>query len=334
MDNEFEKDSFTPHPLLPGGHLQTVVPSYLKRPLPPVWNRVREQVVTLEDQSELAFRYLLQDPKAPTMMVLHGMGGSSRSRYVIGLLTRASVLGWNFIAPSLYDVSAAPRKPTVFHSGCSSQVFEFLTKVRTLLRLNRFLLSGVSMGGNILLKLVGEWESSVPEWVEGAAVISPLNDLSESAVKMENYATIFYRRWFVRKLQRTMFREDSRYREYVDLEQVFQARSIREFDQAFTVPLCGFASPDDYYRTQSARQWLGGIRVPTYILHSLDDPILTSGALQSPAVQENSSITLCLTRRGGHVGFFSSGPPEDRYWAEARIIEFFRMVTESADNKG
>lgn len=322
MKSEFEKDTFKPHPLLWNGHLQTLVPSYMKRPFPFDWARVRETTITLYDNSQVVSRYLVRDKSAPTLLILHGMGGSSRSRYVLGLIEKTGYLGWNVFSPSMYDVSTSGKKPTVFHSGCSALISDLLYKAREGLGLNMFLLSGFSMGGNILLKMIGEWGSSHPEWVRGAAVISPLTDLPGSARVMERPSTLIYRKGFIRKLHNSMLRDAVRYQHYLDTSKVLKARTIREFDEAFTVPLSGFSSADEYYRTQSAWNLLSSIRIPTYIVHSRDDPILTCRALESEAVKGNEQITLCLTGKGGHVGFFAAPGRPDRYWAEARILDF------------
>ena len=241
------------------------------------------------------------------------------------LVEKTRLLGWNFVGPSLYDVSSK-HKPTVFHSGCSRLVSEVLHQAHQDMNLGRVYLAGVSMGGNILLKMIGEWGDEPPAWVRGAAAISPLTDLVGSCRKLDRPACFIYRKRFVRNLQDTMLRDAVRYQNYLDSARVMKARSIREFDQAFTVPLSGFASPDEYYQTQGAQDHLASIRIPAYIIHSLDDPVLTSSGLESEAVRGNPWITLCLTRHGGHVGFVASRPGENRFWAEARIIEFLSRL--------
>ncbi len=323
----YDTDSFQPHPLLRNGHLQTIVPSYLQRPVPEDWEKSGEKTFILWDGSAVSCRYLIRNSSAPTLFALHGMAGSNRSRYIRGQFEKTRLLGWNFFSPSLYDVSRSRKKPTIFHSGCSSHVNDLLHQAKKKLDLEVVLLSGVSMGGNILLKMLGEWGPSYPDWVLGAAAISPLTDIPGSCLRLEAPSAYIYRKRFVRNLQDTMLRDAVRYQGYLNSENVLKARSIHQFDEAFTAPLSGFASPEEYYETQSSQGLLSSIRLPTYIIHSLDDPILTCQALQSQDVQDNPSITLCLTKRGGHVGFFSSRP-EERYWAEGRIMEYLRERTD------
>ena len=324
MENRFEKDSFVPYPLLRNGHLQTIAASRIKRPEPGDWNDLRTERFTLFDNSEVLCHGLIRNPEAPTLFILHGMAGSHNSRYIMGLAEKTRRLGWNAVFPDMYDVSTSGKPPTVFHSGCSSLISDLLRQASERLELKQVLLAGVSMGGNILLKMIGEWGASAPEWVLAAAAISPLTDLPGSTILMERPATFIYRRRFIRKLRNSMLRDAVRYQKYLDSEKVLQARTIRQFDEAFTVPLSGFSSAEEYYETQSSRLLLGEIRLPLFIVHSLDDPLLTSTALESGAARNNSSITLCLTKRGGHVGFLASGPDpgRDRHWAENRILDY------------
>ena len=322
----FEEDSFQPHPLLGNRHLQTIVPAYFKRPMPDGWPSARDKVFTLFDESQVSCRCLIRNEASPTLLVLHGMGGSGSSRYIRGLAEKVLPLGWNLLAPSLYDVSTTGKKPTVFHSGCSRLVEDLLKQARKRLGLGSMFLAGVSMGGNILLKMIGEWDSSPPPWVLGSAAISPLTDLQGSSAIMEKPATLFYRKRFLRKLRNTMLRDAIRYQNYLDSEKVLQAVTIREFDEAFTVPLSGFSSVDEYYGTQSSGPLLGRISVPTLIIHSLDDPLLTSSALQDDAARNNPRLAVCLTEKGGHVGFFSRDSGFSRYWAEARIFDFLSRL--------
>lgn len=331
MENRFEKDSFVPFALLRNGHLQTIAASRIKRPCPGDWGELRVEKFTLYDSSQVLCRYLIRNPEAPTLFILHGMAGSHNSRYIMGLTEKTRRLGWNAVFPDMYDVSTSGKPPTVFHSGCSSLINDLLLQAREKLELQQVMLAGVSMGGNILLKMIGEWGASAPGWVLAAAAISPLTDLPGSTRLMERPSTFIYRKRFLKKLRNSMLRDAVRYQKYLDPGRVIQARTIRQFDEAFTVPLSGFSSVEEYYETQSSRHLLGSIRLPLYIIHSLDDPLLTSTALESGPARNNSSITICLTRRGGHVGFLATShdPGGDRHWAEARIIDYLRFTIDN-----
>ena len=222
MQNRFEADTFSPHPLLWNGHLQTIIPARIKRKPPGDWDEFKEITFTLYDDSQVKSRYLIRDSAAPTLFILHGMAGSNQSRYVRGLADKSSPLGWNVFCPNMYDVSVKKKTPTVFHSGCSRLINDLLHQAASKLKLERVLLSGVSMGGNILLKMVGEWGSSCPDWVLGAAVISPLVDLPGSCQKMERPSAAIYRRNFIKKLRNSMINQAVLYQKYADLEKVRQ----------------------------------------------------------------------------------------------------------------
>jgi predicted alpha/beta-fold hydrolase len=243
-----------------------------------------------------------------------------------GFLHKAFREGWNAVLLNLYDLNLSGNRPVIFHSGSSRELEGIVNRVLDLDPCGTLVLVAVSMGGNILLKLLGEWGEGVPDQVRAAAVISPLVDLVASWDTLDRFTNRHYRWHYVHGLRQVVRRNERDLAKHIDVEGIRNIKSIREFDEIFTSVLGGFRDAFDYYRRASALPWLGKIRVPTLVLHSKRDPILPWGPLMTAGLRENPNVLLWLSREGGHVGFIEhEGPDIDRNWAENRIIDYARM---------
>ncbi|MDA2935011.1 alpha/beta fold hydrolase [Acidobacteria bacterium AH-259-D05] len=253
-----------------------------------------------------------------------------------GLSHKAHREGWNTILLNLYNTNRALSRPKIFHAGSSPEVGEILQQLFLKYNLKGLYLVGVSMGGNILLKLLGEWGSAVPEYVRAAAVISPLVDLTTSWKTLERPSNFLFQHHFVTNLKKRIQPNLSLLAPFVDVEALMKVRTIREFDEIFTAPLGGFCDAVDYYEKVSALPHLKNIRIPTVLFHALDDPFLSGEPFLLPEACSNRSLGISLTRHGGHVGFVEkeSQGDIDRFWAENRIIDFFRLVSARLDQTG
>lgn len=332
--NALERRPFRPHPLLFNGHLQTLASSRLARDFPWGFKTSRCLELELHDGVRVRLAVAERDRSAPTLVLLHGMGGSSRSGYMVGLSHKAWREGWNSIRLDLYNRNKRVSPPKIFHAGCNRDVAAILSAIVSRLGFGRLLLCGVSMGGNIILRLLGEWNVQAPPDIVGAAVMSPLVDLTSSSPILERPSNSIYRRYFVTRLRRLVQSHSEQLGHLVDLEALAAIRHIREFDELVTAPLAGFDNAVQYYQEASAFPLLSRIRIPTLVLHALDDPLLPSKPLCHPSVLQNPAILLHLTSKGGHAGFMEANAEGDidRRWAENRIIEYFRALT-AADNQ-
>ncbi len=280
----------------------------------------------LRDGSQVLALGIWQSQCSPTLVLVHGMGGSSRSTYMLGLSHKAYREGWNVVLLNLYNVNSNLPRPKIFHAGASREVGEIVTKLCRRFQLNAVFLVGISMGGNILLKLAGEWRHRIPDGVLALATISPLADLTNSWEIMEKLSNRVFQFHYVRGLKRWVKEWSHRLTPFVDVRAVLGAQTIREFDEHFTVPLCGFSDAFDYYRQSSAAPLLQDISIPTLVIHSRDDPFLSSEPFTRLVAQSNPWLLVCLTRWGGHVGFWEQRRWDiDRCWAENRVIDFFRL---------
>ena len=296
------------------------------------WTSSREHWLDLECGARIRLVGIWRDPRRPTVVVVHGTGGTSDSTYMKGFSHKAHRQGWNAALPNLYNTNQAARRPKVFHSGSSREVEEIIQQLLVKHRVEEVYLVGVSMGGNILLKLLGEWGRSHPDQVKAAAVISPLVDLSASWKILEKPSNWLFQHHMVTNLKRRVRQGLPSLDGFVDQEALSRARTFRQFDELYTAPLAGFRDALDYYEKASALPHLKNIRLPTLLLHSLDDPLLPAEPFLAPQVRSNPSLGVVLTRRGGHVGFIErDGQVDpDRFWAENRVIDFFRLVSARA----
>jgi len=321
---------FKPPFWLRGGVRQTVAASYVKRDFRWGWKQSSRVSIELADRSRVEPDCVQQSETAPTVVLFHGMGGSSASTYMRGLSHKAFRQGWNAVSMNLYNTNPSLEFPKIFHAGASQDAGQILEKLADRHPSKAFYLAGVSMGANLVLKLLGEWGNDPPVQVGGAAVISPLLDLSSSLEVLERRSNALFQRHFMGKFRRHIRERADQLRPFVDVESVLRVRSIREFDEKLTAPLSGFKSASEYYEKASALPYLKRVRVPTLLVHALDDPLLPPEPLVL-GEPSNPFLESVLTDRGGHVGFLERdrSADVDRFWAENRVVDFFRICEES-----
>jgi uncharacterized protein len=294
----------------------------------------REVLVT-PDGDELVVDRVDGPAGAPRVILLHGLEGSSYSVYIQGLLEGIRRRGWRGFAMNFRSCARDPRelsrclpnrRPRLYHSGETSD-FDFL--VRTLRDREpgaALFAIGVSLGGNVLLKWRGENPSGAG--VAAAAAISTPYDLAASARHLESFTGRVYTRRFLATLRAKALDAARRFPEAaarIDAARVRAARTFREFDDAATAPLHGFAGADDYYRRASSLPLLAAIAAPTLCLSAEDDPFLPGEALARArrAAGASPSIAFHVTRRGGHIGWVAGRVPwRPRYWAEDAVLSW------------
>jgi uncharacterized protein len=276
-------------------------------------------------------RSLAALPGAPRLLVLHGLEGSSNSVYVQGILEAALRQGWNGTALNFRSCARDPgdlsrmlpnRRPRLYHSG-ETEDLDFV--VRTLSDRDRggaLLAVGVSLGGNVLLKWLGERAGR--GGIAAAAAVSTPYDLAASARHLETTFGRLYVGSFLATLRRKALDAVGRFPEAasrIDAERTTRARSFWEFDDAATAPLHGFAGADDYYRRSSSLAFLSAIATPTLCLSAADDPFLPVAVLERARAAASPLVDFRVTSRGGHIGFVEgSAPWRPRYWAERAAI--------------
>jgi predicted alpha/beta-fold hydrolase len=261
---------------------------------------------------------------SPVVLLLHGLEGSARRGYAIETYRALAQYGVRAVGLNFRSCSGEPNRTARFyHSGETADI----GLVARLLA-DRFPdvprgAVGFSLGGNALLKFLGEEGAAGAASFAAAAAISVPYDLAAGAAALDSSMMgRFYTGVFVRSLLAKAEAKHALLVDACDLDRVRAARSFHEFDDAATAPLHGFASADDYYARSSAKGFLSDIRTPTLLLQSLDDPFLPPAALPLAEIQANPNLVPVITRTGGHVGFIEGSPWRPRFWAEAEAARF------------
>jgi hypothetical protein len=288
---------------------------------------------TTPDDDELDIHRLPAAPdsgrETPRLLLLHGLEGTIRSHYLQGTLALAQARGWAADVLVFRGCNGeVNRVRRMYHSGETTDI-DFV--VRRLLSENPdqpLLIAGFSLGGNVLLKWLGEQGADAPGQLRAAAAVSVPFDLERGARNIEHGFSRVYTRHFMRSLRVKALAKLDRFPGLFDPAALERARTLFEFDDAVTAPVHGFESAHDYYSRSSSLQYLSSIRVPTLLLSSSDDPFLPPQVLDAVAIvaRENPSLLPELLSKGGHVGFVSGMSPLDtHYYHEERVIEFLGL---------
>jgi predicted alpha/beta-fold hydrolase len=312
-----------------GGHAQTLWGKFF-RPRLPLSTRVERWETPDGDFVDL-FR-LDAAAGAPRLLFLHGLEGTVRSHYVSGFFAEAKRRGWAADLLIFRGCGDEPnRAPRFYHSGDTGDVDFVLARILREHPSTPMLLAGVSLGGNVLLKYLGELGERVPEQIQGAATVSVPYDLERGCRFISRGFSRVYDRHFLRTLRGKALAKLERFPELFDRAALERAESIYAFDDAVTAPVHGFADAHDYYSRSSALGYLAHIRVPTFLLSAVDDPFLPREVLDEvrAIARANPYLDMEFTERGGHVGFVAGSVPwRPRYYAEWRVCEFLqRMIT-------
>lgn len=336
-----QEGTFRPAWWLPGAHAQTVW-GRLVRPARLV--ELRREVLETPDGDDLVLDHLEEsaplDAGRPRVVLLHGLEGSSYSVYVQGLLRHIRPCGWPATAINFRSCARDPRDPAVmlpnrrprlYHSGETGDLDFVIRTLRGREPLRPLVAVGVSLGGNVLLKWLGENPSQ--KRVVAAATISVPYDLGAGSRHLENVPGRFYVGWFLKTLRSKAIGLAQRFPEApVDVGGVERCRTFREFDDAATAPLHGFRDADDYYTRCSSLHFAGRIAVPTLCLSAEDDPFLPAEVLPRFRAAASPCVEIAVTRRGGHAGFVCGPwPRRCRFWAEEFVISW---LAGRANHKG
>ena len=319
MDNS-AGDSFTPPWWLRNPHWQTI------------WHwgvRRRPKVTTHRERLELPdgdFLDLDWTPgnSGPIVIILHGLEGSIRSKYARGILRIIAAMGWRGVLMHFRSCSEeSNRLPRAYHAG---ETVDFNTLVNTLRQREPhtpLAAIGYSLGGNVLLKWLGEQGEQAALWA--AVAVSVPFDLEDGIARLNRGFSRAYQYRLLRNLIKSTYAKSKSVPCPLDLSTLHQARNLRDYDNLVTAPLHGFTSADDYYRQSSSRQFLQHICIPTLIIHAADDPFMTPQSI--PGAHELSdSITFELSQQGGHIGFVTGKYPwQAHYWLESRIPAYLTM---------
>jgi len=314
---------YLPARWLPGPHAMTVYAG-VARVLPrPRAARVRWE---LPDGDFLDLdRIAGPSPDAPVLVICHGLEGSSRAPYVRGLAARAAARGLAVAALNFRGCSGAPnRLPRFYHSGETGDLALVVERLAAERPGRPIVLAGFSLGGNVVVKWMGERGAALPSEVRAGAAVSVPFDLARSAGAIDGtgFWLRVYRERFLRRLRAKALEKARRFPDRLDAPRIRAARSFADFDAAVTAPLHGFPSAGRYWAECSSGPFVAGVRRPLLLVSSLDDPMVPADTLPSEAARANPWVTLLATAAGGHVAFVAGPPLGATYWAEARAVDF------------
>lgn len=332
--------AFRPAPGLSNAHVQTIAGKVLR---PGVSVPLRRERLETPDGDFLDLDFPAEakpgDGSAgPVVLVLHGLEGTSTRRYM-GTTYRALLdRGMRPVGMNFRGCSGEPnRTARAYHSGETGDLRFVLQTLRA-----RFAgplgLVGYSLGGNVALKFLGESGSAAGTGgagdagdageahalVSAAAAVSVPFDLAAGAGALERglMGRWVYTRYFMRGLRSKLLAKRGLVADVCDLEAVASARTIRDFDDAVTAPIFGFDSAADYYARSSSGGFIPGIRVPTLVVHSRDDPFLPAAAIPEAALAASPAVTAVITDRGGHQGYVGGSVLRPRFWVEDVVADF------------
>lgn len=305
------------------GHLQTLWPVWKTLRLPPIaWPR--ERWLTPDNDFIDVDCIHAGDVDAPVVVLFHGLEGNSQSHYARIMARVLEQAGWTGYVPHFRGCSGElNQQPRAYHSGDSTEIDWILRRFRSLYPDRLICAAGVSLGGNALMKWLGEQGEAAAQVIDAAAAISPPMDVAACGAWLDQGANRqVYTQHFLRTMKTQSEARLAHFPDLFDAHRMRQATTLREFDDCVTAPLHGFAGVDDYWRRASALPLLGDIRLPTLLLMPRNDPFLPDSCYPDPT-QCPPSVTLETPAAGGHVGFSGGRGPDKDLWLPTRIIHFF-----------
>ena len=305
-------------------HFMTLAASRLPRKFPHLLPPV-ERLFEVEPGSQiLGHCHWQAEPRLhPTLVLVHGLEGSTESRYMLGTANKAFARGFNVIRLNQRNCGGTERlTPTLYNNSLSGDYRAVVLELAERDLLPEIFISGWSMGGNLVLKMAGEFGENFPPALRGVMAVCPSFDLLVSAPVCDAPQNRFYSWHFVRNLKKRYRTKVTLFPERYKLDGIDRIRTISDFDNSITAPNFGYSDAQDYYLRASAILVVAEIRVPTLVLTAQDDPLIPFESFQKPELTGNPHITLVAPEFGGHCGFVSRHDGDERFWAEARIMEF------------
>jgi uncharacterized protein len=333
-------DLFSPRRFLRNAHLQTLAGNFLPRrgsALPSAESHIIEVAPAEMGPPARAASHVLchchWQPDASqrlTLLLLHGLEGSSNSQYMLGNSARAWAAGCNVVRMNMRNCGGTEAlSPTLYHSGLSGDVGMVMQTLAAEKGLAAFSLVGYSMGGNLVLKLAGELGTQLPGYVKAVVGVSPAMDLAASADALHDVANRVYEWKFLLGLRRRFRRKAELFPEIYSTEGLEKIATLRQFDDRITARYSGFLGADDYYARAASSRVASQIAVPTLVVHALDDPFVRMLPPTRADLLANPHVRLIETAHGGHCAFLAPAVEYDGYWAEKMLLDFLLSVTTS-----
>jgi uncharacterized protein len=329
--------NFIPRRWLRNGHVQTLAGNFLPRRL----QLPEPEALLVEVEGPVAGYGATQvlchchwQPEAVrrerlTVVLIHGLEGSSNSQYIVGNTARALASGLNVVRMNMRSCGGTDHlSPTIYHSGRSEDVGRVIDAIAERKGMEAFALVGYSMGGNLALRYAGGLTDAVPHRLKAVVGVSPLMDLAPSSSALHELKNRIYEQHFLRSMLARVRRRREMYPRIYGDARVERIRSMRDFDNEIVARYGGFRDADDYYASVASSRHAAQFSVPTLILHALDDPFIRMLPSTRAALLANPQVTFLETQHGGHCAFLEKADPstasDDGRWAEKTLLRFLQ----------
>ncbi len=306
-------------------HLETIFPATFRQVSVAIQPE-RIEIPTPDDDFLILDFYRTRGEKL--IIISHGLEGDSQRPYVLGLTKKFTSEGWDVLAWNFRGCGGKMNKGLKFYHSGATYDLETVAKYGVKLGYDQIAMTGVSLGGNLTLKFLGE--ENVPREVRSAAVFSVPLDLAGCSREIDKRHNFLYAHRFLKSLKLKVREKSRAYPEAFDLEELNQLKTIYEFDDVVTAPLGGFSGADDYYQKSSSIHFIPKIKIPTLVVNALNDPFLSNSCYDTTNFETSDNVYFEMPKFGGHVGFSKFGN-EGHYWSEERAFEFISKHIESND---
>lgn len=318
-------ENFDPHPLLKNGHAMTIAGAFVRRRFALPDPEERTFCVDGQESRILGHCHWQagKDLGAPVLVLVHGLEGSSDSQYMRGIAEKVLRRGFHVVRLNQRNCGGTERlTPTLYNSGMSGDYRAVCEELAHHDGFQRIFFVGYSMGGNLVAKMAGEFGAAAPPQLRGVCTVCPALDLAACADALEKPENYFYERHFVHGLLSHYAYKAALFPERYSRNGFGKVRTVRQFDDAITAPQFGFRNAQEYYEAGSAKRVIADVRVPMLVITAQDDPFVPHKSLKATGLDENPAIHFVAPKHGGHCTFISRHEGYERFWAEARVVEF------------
>lgn len=305
--------------LFANGHLETIAPVLMRKVQGIQYERER---ITLSDGDFLDLDWMDHGQKKLAILT-HGLEGDTRRQYMLGMAKAFWQKGWDVLAWHCRSCSGEMNLcKRMYHHGDIDDIGEVVQHALQRKPYEAVVMSGFSMGANITMKYLGVHGREVPAPIKGAVVFSAPTDLKAGAEILDSPSNYIYRKRFLFYLKQKMVAKEKQHPGAIDLANFKKIKVWRDFDEYFSAPLNDFKDAEDFYQLASAKNFMGGIKVPTLLVQAQNDPILPPSCFPIELCRDHPHLYLEMPKHGGHVGFWS--PEKEFAWSEERALEFLK----------
>jgi predicted alpha/beta-fold hydrolase len=328
---DFKSRPFVPHPIFKQGDAQTIaVHLWPGRVSTRENTRDEARLFQVEPGSQvLAYcRWQANRLEHATLVMWHGMEGSTASAYMLTTADKAFRAGFNVVRVNFRNCGGTEHlSPTLYHGGLTGDLRVVIDELISHDGLARIFIAGFSLGGNMVLKLAGEYGDHPPPEVKAVCTVSPSINMRASCDLLMRGRNWIYQQDFLRRLRWRIRVKEKLFPDLYDSTGLRRLRSIEQFDNRYIAPMFGFEDANDYYTKASSLPVISRIRIPTLMVHAVDDPFIPFTPLRDASIAANPYVLLIAPEHGGHVAFMSAkSGTEDRFWAENRLVEFCHLL--------